>query len=113
MRKEFRAYLLEPLVLRWANRCRSEIRAGKSPTDLITGFFLLEDVFALGDVIKVGERAGLVEAVSIRTVRLRDLAGTVHRIPFSAIETPSNMTKQFSFHVFSRSGLPTRRTSIK
>jgi len=69
--------------------------------DLITGFFiLLEDVFSVGDVIKVGDRAGLVEAGSIRNVRLRDLAGTVHVIPFSTIDTVSNLTKEFSFHVF-------------
>jgi small conductance mechanosensitive channel len=69
--------------------------------DLITGFFiLLEDVFAVGDVIKVGDRAGVVEAVSIRNVRLRDLSGTVHTLPFSTIDTISNLTKEFSFHVF-------------
>lgn len=69
--------------------------------DLITGFFfLLEDTFSVGDVIKVGDRAGLVEAVSIRNVRLRDLSGTVHTIPFSTIDTVSNLTKEFSYHVF-------------
>jgi small conductance mechanosensitive channel len=69
--------------------------------DLITGFFiLLEDLFSVGDVIKVGDRAGLVESVSIRNVRLRDLAGTVHTLPFSTIDTISNLTKDFSFHVF-------------
>jgi small-conductance mechanosensitive channel len=69
--------------------------------DLITGFFiLLEDVFAVGDVIKVGDRAGLVEAVSIRNVRLRDLSGTVHTLPFSTITTISNLTKDFSYFVF-------------
>ena len=69
--------------------------------DVITGaFILLEDLFAVGDVIKVGDTAGLVEAVSIRNVRLRDLAGTVHTIPFSAISTVSNLTKEFSCYVF-------------
>jgi small-conductance mechanosensitive channel len=97
--------LVEPLVLRWTNRCRSEIRAGKSPTDLITDFFfLLEYVFAVCDVIKVGERAGVVETVSMRTMRLRDLAGTVHTIPFSPIDTASKMTKEFSFHIFEVGG---------
>ena len=69
--------------------------------DVITGaFILLEDLFSVGDVIKVGDTAGLVEAVSIRNVRLRDLAGTVHTIPFSAISTVSNLTKEFSYYVF-------------
>ena len=69
--------------------------------DLITGFFiLLEDVFAVGDVIKVGDSAGVVEAVSIRNVRLRDLSGTVHTLPFSTISTISNLTKDFSYYVY-------------
>jgi moderate conductance mechanosensitive channel len=69
--------------------------------DVITGFFiLLEDAFAVGDVIQVGSYSGAVEAVSIRNVRLRDLAGTVHTIPFSTITSVSNLTRDFSFHVF-------------
>ena len=69
--------------------------------DVITGvFILLEDLFAVGDVIKVGNTAGLVEAVSIRNVRLRDFSGAVHTIPFSSIDTISNLTKEFSFYVF-------------
>jgi small-conductance mechanosensitive channel len=69
--------------------------------DVITGFFiLLEDAFAVGDVIQVGSYSGAVEAVSIRNVRLRDLSGTVHTIPFSTISSVSNLTRDFSFHVF-------------
>ncbi len=68
--------------------------------DVITGvFILLEDQIAVGDVIDLGGKAGVVEAVSIRTVRLRDVSGTVHTIPFSAISTVSNKTKDFSFSV--------------
>lgn len=69
--------------------------------DVITGvFILLEDLFAVGDVIKVGETSGQVEAVSIRNVRLRDFSGTVHTIPFSTITTVSNLTRDFSYYVF-------------
>lgn len=68
--------------------------------DVITGvFILLEDQIAVGDVINTGSHSGLVEAVSIRTVRLRDLTGTVHTIPYSSISTVSNLTKDFSFYV--------------
>ncbi len=68
--------------------------------DVITGvFILLEDQIAVGDVVNVGDKGGVVEAVSIRTVRLRDLAGTVHTIPFSAITIVSNLTKDFSYYV--------------
>jgi len=69
--------------------------------DVITGvFILLEDLFAVGDVIKVGDTAGQVEAVSIRNVRLRDFSGTVHTIPFSTITTVSNLTRDYSYYVF-------------
>lgn len=68
--------------------------------DVITGIFiLLEDQMAVGDVVDLGGLAGEVEAVSIRTVRLRDVAGVVHTIPFSAISTVSNKTKDFSYYV--------------
>ncbi|MEZ5582549.1 MAG: mechanosensitive ion channel [Candidatus Competibacteraceae bacterium] len=69
--------------------------------DIITGFLILfEDMIAVGDVIEVGGKSGLVEAVTIRNVRLRDLAGTVHIIPFSAISTVSNLTKDYAYYVF-------------
>jgi small-conductance mechanosensitive channel len=69
--------------------------------DVITGVFILfQDLMAVGDVVKLGDTAGLVESLSIRTVRLRDLSGTVHTIPFSAISTVSNLTEDFSFYVF-------------
>ena len=69
--------------------------------DLVTGvFILLEDQISVDDVVKVADKAGLVEAVSIRSVRLRDFSGTVHTIPYSAIGTVSNLTKEFSCAVF-------------
>ncbi len=69
--------------------------------DVITGLFILaEDQFAVGDVVRVSDKAGLVEAITIRTIRLRDLSGNVHTIPFSAVTTVENMTKDFSRYVF-------------
>ena len=69
--------------------------------DVITGIFILfQDLMAVGDVVRLGDTAGLVESLSIRTVRLRDVSGTVHTIPFSAITTVSNLTEDFSYYVF-------------
>lgn len=70
--------------------------------DVITGLFILfEDTIAVGDVVDVGgNHSGVVEAISIRTIRLRDTAGAVHSVPFSAVTTVKNMTKDFSFAVF-------------
>ena len=42
----------------------------------------------------------MVEQLTLRTIRLRDLAGNVHIIPFSEVTTVENMTKDFSRYVF-------------
>lgn len=66
--------------------------------DIITGLFmLLGDTIRVGDVVEVGGRAGVVEQVTMRTVALRDLAGNVHTIPYSAIDTIMNYTKDYSY----------------
>jgi small conductance mechanosensitive channel len=68
--------------------------------DLITGFSnLVEDSFAVGDVVSLGGKSGVVEEISLRSLRLRDLEGTVHTIPFSEVTTVSNLTKEFSYSV--------------
>jgi moderate conductance mechanosensitive channel len=69
--------------------------------DIITGFFILmEDQIAIGDVVRIGSHGGLVESLTIRTLRLRDVGGNVHIIPFSEVTTVENMTKDFSRYVF-------------
>ncbi len=69
--------------------------------DIITGMFILiEDQIAVGDVVKVGGHAGVVETLTLRTLRLRDLGGVVHIIPFGEVTTVENMTKEFSRYVF-------------
>jgi small conductance mechanosensitive channel len=70
--------------------------------DVITGLFILvEDTLAVGDVVRFdADHAGVVEALSIRTVRLRDLSGNVHTLPFSEVKTVLNMTKGFAYAVF-------------
>ncbi len=70
--------------------------------DIITGLFILfEDSISVGDVVDVGGgHSGVCEAISIRSIRLRDSAGAVHSIPFSSVTTVKNLTKDFSFAVF-------------
>lgn len=69
--------------------------------DIITGIFILiEDTIAVGDVVDLDGNAGVVESMTIRTVRLRDQAGTVHTVPFSVITKVKNMTRDFSYAVF-------------
>lgn len=69
--------------------------------DIISGFIiLLEDQVRVGDVVKIGDKSGLVEKVDLKMVVLRDLSGTVHYIRNGKIDTVSNMTKDFSRYVF-------------
>lgn len=68
--------------------------------DVITGIFILiENAVSIGDVVNVAGIGGLVEDMSIRSIRLRDLSGNVHTIPFSSVTTVTNMTKDFSFYL--------------
>ncbi len=65
--------------------------------DLLAGIsMLLEDQYGVGDVIDVGEATGVVEAVGLRTTRLRDLAGTVWHVPNGVITRVGNMTQEWS-----------------
>jgi small-conductance mechanosensitive channel len=65
--------------------------------DLITGFFiLLENQFRVGDVVDIGGKAGLVEAINLRTTVLRDIEGKVHIIPNGSIDVVTNMTREWS-----------------
>ncbi len=68
--------------------------------DIITGIFLLfEDAVAVGDVVTVGGLSGTVEALSIRSIRLRALDGSIHIVPFSAVSTVTNQTRDYGFAV--------------
>ena len=66
--------------------------------DVISGFFvLLEDTISVGDVVDLGGHAGVVESMSIRSVRLRDVGGNVHTVPFGEVASVLNMTKDYSY----------------
>ena len=62
--------------------------------DLITGLFLLlENTVQVGDNVSVSGLSGIVENVSIRTIRLRAGDGSVHIVPFSAVTTITNSSR--------------------
>lgn len=64
--------------------------------DIITGLFLLlEDAMQVGDVVSLGGLTGTVEKLSIRTIKLRAGDGSINIIPFSAVTTVTNMTREF------------------
>jgi moderate conductance mechanosensitive channel len=69
--------------------------------DIITGLFiLLEDQIAVGDIVDVGkDHKGVVEAITVRTIRMRDVSGTVHTVPFSEVTSVKNLSKDFSYAI--------------
>ena len=65
--------------------------------DFIAGFFIhLENQYNVGDVIKVGNIAGVVEELSLRRTILRDLDGARHVISNGEIKIVSNLTQEWS-----------------
>lgn len=65
--------------------------------DMINGFLiLLEDQYAVGDVIMVGEVTGLVENMNLRITQLRNNEGRLITIPNSAIAVVQNLSKDWS-----------------
>ena len=68
--------------------------------DIITGAFIqFENAMNTGDVVTAAGITGVVEKLTIRSVALRDAAGTYHLIPFSSVDAVSNFNKDFSYHV--------------
>jgi small conductance mechanosensitive channel len=65
--------------------------------DFLSGIFMLvEDQYGVGDVIDAGEASGTVEAVSLRTTRLRDINGVVWHIPNGQIQRIGNKSQGWS-----------------
>ena len=62
--------------------------------DVITGFFiLLEDQFAVGDMITIDKMMGTVEEVGLRITKLRHYAGDLYIIPNGEITKVTNHTR--------------------
>ena len=65
--------------------------------DFLSGtFMLIEDQFGVGDIIDAGEASGVVEALTLRTTRLRDPEGTVWHIPNGQIQRVGNKSQQWA-----------------
>lgn len=68
--------------------------------DYFTGIvMLLENQIRQGDIVEVGGKAGFVEEVTLRYVRLRDYQGSVHFVPNGVITTVTNLSRNFAFAV--------------
>ncbi len=65
--------------------------------DFLAGLFILvEDQFGVGDVVDLGEASGKVEAVSLRTTRVRSIDGVLWHVPNGEIRRVGNKSQHWS-----------------
>lgn len=69
--------------------------------DVVSGFFiLLENQYAVGDVVSINGQSGTVEKITLRRTVLRDMKGQVHNITNGSISAVINLTQGWSRVVF-------------
>ena len=66
-------------------------------SDFLAGIFMLaEDQYGVGDIIDVGDASGVVEGVSLRTTRIRDVEGTLWHVPNGQILRVGNQSQEWA-----------------
>src|SRR5439155_116607 len=64
--------------------------------DVISGlFYLWDDAFRVGEYIDTGRLKGTVEALGIRSVKLRHHNGPLHTIPYGQLGAVTNQSRDF------------------
>lgn len=64
--------------------------------DFTSGLFIIIDnQYRVGDIVKLDEIAGKVEAITIRTTVLRGLDGTLYHVPNGSISATANLTMSY------------------
>jgi moderate conductance mechanosensitive channel len=65
--------------------------------DVISGlFYLWDDAFRIGEYIDTGRLKGTVEALGIRSVKVRHQNGPLHTIPYGQLGAVTNMSRDFA-----------------
>jgi len=65
--------------------------------DVVNGFFiLLENQFAVGEVVTIGGNTGTVERITIRSTWVRQANGDLHVIPNGSISMVTNLTRDWA-----------------
>ena len=68
--------------------------------DVVSGFFILfENLFLVGDYIEIGTAQGVVEAIDIRTTRIRDPDGQQHILRNGQMGEVINFSKGYTYAV--------------
>ena len=64
--------------------------------DIISGmFFLIDDAFRRGEYVEVAGLRGVIEKLSVRSMRLRHHLGSVQTIPYGEISTVKNNSRDW------------------
>ncbi len=64
--------------------------------DIVSGiFFLIDDAFRVGEYVEIGNLRGTVEAISIRSLKLRHHLGQVHVVPFGEMRSLTNYSRDW------------------
>lgn len=62
--------------------------------DVIAGFFVLaEDQYGVGDEVDLGHATGIVERITLRSVRVRDADGQVWHVPHGGVQRSANLSR--------------------
>ncbi len=65
--------------------------------DFLSGvFMLIEDQYGVGDTVDVGDAAGIVEGISLRTTRIRDVEGRLWHVPNGEIRRVANSSQAWA-----------------
>ena len=65
--------------------------------DVVNGFFILiENQYAVGDVVTIGGNTGTVEKINLRSTRIRQYDGTLHVVPNGSIDSVANQTRDWA-----------------
>ncbi len=65
--------------------------------DIVSGiFFIADDAFRVGEYVDTGKLKGTVEAITVRSVKLRHQNGQVHTIPFGQLQYVTNFSRDWS-----------------
>lgn len=78
---------------------------GLAAKDTIQSFLqgialLLEESMFIGELVRINGLEGIVENLSIRSVQIRELNGTLHTIPYNIVNAISNFSRDYAISYF-------------
>jgi small conductance mechanosensitive channel len=77
---------------------------GLAAKDIIQGFLhgitlLIENSMYIGELVKINDTIGRIEALSVRVMQVRAIDGSVHTVPYNLISSIVNFSREYVFVV--------------